>query len=274
MAHIWLNGKFFSEDDGHLAVQERGFLLGDGAFETLKVEAGQIRRWERHAHRLTQTLAALDIPGPDFQEVHDGLTLLCNLNGLEEAVARISISRGPLGAGMVSASSATPTVLLTTAPVPAPLAPLRLVSLDGPRRDARNLSSRAKLLGYGDMLHARRQAVQQGADMALLLSAQGHLACADSANLFWMREGCLYTPALETGCLAGTSRAALMDAVSAIGLEVRAGAYEPDCLKEAEGIWVTNAVRGAVPVIAVDGRDCPDPSIDFAPVLELARIAD
>lgn len=274
MTHSWLNGKFLSAQDGQISTSERGFLLGDGAFETLRLDHGHVRRWPRHAVRLTQTLQALQIPCPDLDEIRNSLDMLCNLNGVSDAVIRLSVGRGALGGGMHSETDHPPTVLLTTSHLPEPLEPLRLVTLDGPRRDVRNLSSRAKLLGYGDLLDARRQAVAQGADMALLLSTEGHLACADSANLFWMQDGELYTPDLSTGCLPGTTRAAVIEAARGQGVPVHTGAFEPECLKTAEAVWVTNAVRGAVPVCQIDAQVFEDPRDSHADVFDLARTAD
>lgn len=274
MTHIWLNGTFLSAQDGQISVSERGFLLGDGAFETLRLDHGHVRRWPRHMARLSQTLETLQIPCPDLDDIRNSLDMLCNLNGVSDAVIRLSVGRGALGGGMHSETDHPPTVLLTTSDLPEPLEPLRLITLDGPRRDVRNLSSRAKLLGYGDLLDARRQAMAQGADMALLLSTDGHLSCADSANLFWMQDGDLYTPDLSTGCLPGTTRAAVLEAATEQGIGVQTGAFEPECLKTAEAVLITNAVRGAVPVCQIDAQSFEDPRDRYGAVFDLARTAD
>ncbi|MBL4544487.1 MAG: aminotransferase class IV [Oceanicaulis sp.] len=80
-------------------------------------------------------------------------------------------------------------MLITAAALPTAPAPVSARIVESARRDARNMSSRYKLTTYADMLAARREAVRQGADMALVLSAQDHVSSADSANLFWVKGG-------------------------------------------------------------------------------------
>ena len=273
MNTLWLNGALISRDDARIDPDDRGFLLGDGAFETLRFEAGVIRRWPRHRARLDAALAALEIASPDWRALEAAARSLCEANGLESAVLRLTVSRGASGAGMAPGRPADPTLLLTArALAPAPVSLLARI-VEGARRDARNLSSQHKLTGYADMLGARRAARHAGADIALVLSSDGALSSADSANLFWVKGETVFTPALECGCLPGTSRAALIDVLRGEGRAVAEDRFAPEALFEADWAFVTNAVAGVVALSRVDDQAFATPEAAFARLRALCDAA-
>jgi len=264
MSLIWLNGVLVSRDAARIDPDDRGFLLGDGAFETLRFEAGAVRRWSRHQSRLAGALDALEILSPDWEVLEAGIRDLIGAMKLDAAVVRLTVSRGPLGGGMMAQEGGTPTVLITARALPDRPSSLSAQIIETARRDARNLSSCHKLTGYADMLGARRSAQRAGADMALVLSSDGPVSSADSANLFWVKEGVVFTPSLACGPLPGTTRAALIDALRMRGVRVEEGAYDASALKSADWIFVTNAVMGLTPISTLDGRALSVPGADLA----------
>jgi branched-subunit amino acid aminotransferase/4-amino-4-deoxychorismate lyase len=264
MSLIWLNGVLVSRDAARIDPDDRGFLLGDGAFETLRLEAGAVRRWSRHQSRLAGALDALEILSPDWEVLEAGIRDLIGAMKLDAAVVRLTVSRGPLGGGMMAQEGGTPTVLMTARPLPERVTSVSAQIIETARRDARNLSSRHKLTGYADMLGARRSAQRAGADMALVLSSDGPVSSADSANLFWVKEGVVFTPSLACGPLPGTTRAALIEALRMRGVRVEEGAYDASALKSADWIFVTNAVMGLTPISTLDGRALSVPGADLA----------
>lgn len=264
MRQVWLDGALVDQAEAHIDPDDRGFLLGDGAFETMRFEAGAVQRWSRHRTRLSQALDSLEIACLDWDALEAGSRQLTQALDLDAAVVRLTVSRGPLGGGMVAQSNVTPTVLMTARALPQPPSSLSAQVVDEARRDARNLSSRHKLTGYADMLGARRAAQRAGADLALVLSSEGHVSSADSANLFWVKDGAVFTPSLRCGCLPGTMRAALIDALRARGVTVEEGAYDVSALNSADWIFVTNAVMGLTPICALDGCALFVPGADLA----------
>ncbi|WP_440957844.1 aminotransferase class IV [Oceanicaulis sp. LC35] len=274
MAQVWLNGALLAADQARIDPEDRGFLLGDGAFETLRVASGDVRRWSRHKARLEAALQALEIAPPDWDDVKEAALAVCRAQGLETAVVRLTLSRGAQGGGMATRDSASPTVLVTARALPERPAALTARLVTEARRDARNLSSRHKLTGYADMLGARRAAQRAGADVALVLTSDGHVSSADSANLFWVRDGVVFTPALSCGCLPGTTRAALIDALRAREVEVVEGAFEPSELNGADWLFLTNAVMGLVPLSSLDGQYVTAPAADLALLKAICEQAD
>lgn len=255
MAEAWLNGRFLREGEPGLSLAERGFLLGEAAFETMRVIDGEIRRWPRHTARLRGGLGFFGLPEPDFEDIAAAASSLARRNAVIDGVVRLTVGGGPHGGGVARSSRAETTVLLTLKPRPTPPAAVRLALLDGARRGGL-ASERFKLAGYAECLAARRQAQASGADMAVLRGPDGRSpACADSANLFWIdAHDRVFTPALSTGALPGTTRGAVIEAAQAAGLGIEEASPGAQTLHAAVAACVTNAVIGVAPVSAIDGR--------------------
>lgn len=155
MTQVWLDGVFMDVEKARLAPDDRGFLLGDGAFETMRVEAGAVRRWPRHRRRLAGALKWLEIAEPDFAAVEAAAGELCARLGLHGAAVRLTVSRGAHGGGLDAPSGAPGTVLLTARPRPPAPSGVSLVTVKGARRAGLS-SERHKLTAYAEPLAVRR----------------------------------------------------------------------------------------------------------------------
>jgi branched-chain amino acid aminotransferase/4-amino-4-deoxychorismate lyase len=232
-----------------IPVDDRGFTLGDGLFETLLAIDGQLVNWDAHIDRLHRGCEALGLPKPapiDCQAVAE--EALESVLGLRRAAVRISLTAGSGGRGLDRPDDPGRLLVAKASPAPDPGRPVRL--LTSPiRRNEGSPTSRLKTLSYLDSVLARREAQARGADEALMLNARGELACAAAANLIWIEGRELFTPALDCGVLDGTVRAALL--ARAAVHEVRAG---PEALAEADALYLTNSLIGVSPVRSLDGR--------------------
>ena len=130
-------------------------------------------------------------------------------------------------------------------------APARLITSSVRRNDG-SPAARLKTLAYLDNVLARAQARERGADEALMLNSRGEAACAAAANVFWVSDGRLYTPALECGVLAGTMRARVLAAAVRLGVEVAEVRAPGEALAGAEAVFLTNSLIG---LRAVSGLD-------------------
>jgi branched-subunit amino acid aminotransferase/4-amino-4-deoxychorismate lyase len=110
-----------------------------------------------------------------------------------------------------------------------------------------------KSLNYLDNLLARRQAQEKGAGEALLLNTLGRLAEGSATNLFILRGGDLITPPLSEGALPGVTRQAVLQLATRAGFVVRELPLEPSALRAAGEAFLTNAIGGVLPLVAVDG---------------------
>jgi branched-chain amino acid aminotransferase/4-amino-4-deoxychorismate lyase len=233
---------------------DRGLLLGDGLFETLLAEDGELRDAEAHVERMIRGCAVLGLEPPDaaaaLAMARDALAD-ARLS-YERAAVRLTLTAGS-GRGLERPEGSTPRLLATASPAPAPAGPARLVTVSVRRNDT-SPAARVKALSYLDNILARAEARAAGADEAVMLNTQGEIACAAAANLFWISDGWVYTPALECGVLDGIVRGKAIAAAVALGAEVFEDRCEPEVLYQADAVFLTSSLAGVREVSQLDGR--------------------
>ncbi|HEY5006419.1 MAG TPA: aminotransferase class IV [Caulobacteraceae bacterium] len=237
---------------------DRGFLLGDGLFETVLALSGRPLFLAEHLARLTRGCTVLGLPPPEEPVVRRALDQALAVAGLTDgrAAVRLTWTAGSGGRGLDRPAQPQPRLVATASPAPLPLAPAALVIVSV-RRNAGSPASRLKTLAYLDNVLARRGALAAGADEAVMLNTAGEIACAAAANLFWVSDGRLCTPTLDCGVLDGIVRAQVMALSAAMGVdvvEVRAG---PQALSAAEAIFLTNSLIGVRAVGRLGDRLLP-----------------
>lgn len=242
-----------------IPIDDRGFLLGDGLFETVLFKAGKPVLWDAHVERLGRGCAALGLPMPDGRRLRTEAdrAIADRRLGSARAAVRLTWTAGSGGRGLGRPEPPSPRLVVSAAASPRPESPAAVV-VSTVRRNARSPSARLKTLAYVDNVLARREAEAAGADEALLLNTAGHMACATAANLFWITEGRLYTPSLSCGVLDGIMRAQVLAAAPVE--EVRANL---DIVLKAEAAFLTNSLIGVRGIKVMAGRFLrPHPMID------------
>lgn len=240
-----IDGRFTKAQRAAVPVADRGFRFGDGVFETVRIERGVPYQWELHMERLAQGLEALAI-----RIDQDWAVLARKLLDKNQATAgfiRLAVSRGVGSRGYQPFPPGMPAtfVLEYLPPLPAPTAPYRLHLSSWAKIPANCLPAKFKLAQGANSILALQEAQAQGADEALQLNTEGFLSEAASANLFWIAEGVLFTPSLETDCLSGTTREALMRLSHLPVRNVREGLAR---LEKAEAVGIANVRLGLHPV--------------------------
>lgn len=232
-----------------IASNDRGFTLGDGAFETMRCKDGKVFRLWRHVERLRAALDLLRITTPpDLVE-----RIAAAAAGPGERVLRVTVSRGPARFGILPVETGPPTLVILQAPMPAPPQSLTARIVTG-RRNDKAAGSNHKLLGYAEGILGLFEARDAGDDEALFLDTEGHLSEAAASNLFLVRDGAIRTPPLGCGILPGITRS--------IVLELEPSAQEtilwPRDLFDADEVFLTSSIRGIVPLVRVDGKRIGD----------------
>lgn len=230
---------------------DRGLLLGDGLFETILAEDGRLHLVEAHVERMIRGSAVIGLAPPDAVEARQAAEqAAAGISG--RAAVRLTLTAGS-GRGLDRPSGSRPRLVASASRASAPHGPARLHTVDVRRNDG-SPAARVKSLSYLDNVLARREARARGADEALMLNTRGEVAGAAAANLFWIEQDRLFTPALACGVLDGIIRSRVLAAAGALGLrtaEVRAGA---DRLASADGAFLTSSLVGLLPVAEIDGR--------------------
>lgn len=229
-----------------MPLDDRGLLLGDGLFETILAKDGRLILFDDHIDRMQRGCMALGLPAPDVRDARTLCQETLDGSGLAgtRAAVRLTFTAGSGGRGLDRPASPEPHIFATVAAAPRPEGPLVLATSDVSRNEG-SPSARLKTLSYLDNVLARRRAAPAE---ALLLNNRGEIACAAAANIFWIRDGQLFTPHRDCGVLDGIMRRQVMDIARVE--EVRGPRA---MLESAQAIFLTSSLIGVRPVARLDG---------------------
>jgi branched-chain amino acid aminotransferase len=259
----WVDGRLVTADGPALLVGDRGFQLGDGLFETLRVRRGVGIEIGLHVARLRGGLGVLAIPMPlSDEELAAAMGAVVAANAPKDAAVRITVSRGaPTGRGLLPSGwrELVPTVVIQAWPhVPVAAETLargvRAVIATGRRDPAHPLAS-VKTISRADHVHAKLEAERSGADDAITLTIDGHVAEATTANVALISGKQLLTPPLTAGILAGTTRDWLLrpEGAAALGLAPAEAWIRPDDLLAADEVLLCSSVAGFQALVELEG---------------------
>jgi branched-chain amino acid aminotransferase len=256
---VWLNDALTPISQARVSVNDRGFLYGDGLFETLRAEAGRVLFLPEHLARLEASARAFRLPFPENTPWPERLAQVLEANGLSQGSARIKIllSRG-LAAGLGLPEDCRPTLIIWaqpyTPPNPQEYAAGWPVAVFPEGRST--FVGCHKSLNYLFYLAARQYALDQGAKEALILEADGLVSEGAATSLIYLYEGRYYTPA-SASALPGVTITVLNLGLAARGLTIETRPTTIAQLQEAHGLWLVNSLMGLMPVASVNGRPMP-----------------
>lgn len=257
---VFVNGKVVPERDAVLSVFDRGFLYGDGLFETMRVFRGRPFRWEQHFERLTRgaEFLRLQIPFSGVDLFAAALDLIAK-NAMPDALLRLTVSRGVGPRGYSPRGADRPTVVMSLHDAP-PIGPeppqWRLVTASV-RLPANEPLALFKTCNKLPQIVARAEAEAAGADEALLANTDGHLVEGSTSNLFWVDGGVVCTPPLTGGILAGVTRATVLEICDLLGVATREIAIRAGELKQAAGVFLSLSSWGIAAAQSLDGVGLP-----------------
>ena len=249
---VWLNGALVAEAVAQVSLFDRGYLYGDGLFETLRAYAGQVFRLTQHLARLAEGAQAIGLRLVlDEQQLAGAITELLAANHLSEAYLRLTVSRG-VGLGPLPPTQATPTISIIARPLQAP--PLeqyqrgwRGVLVESALAPGARLSQ-VKALSYLDKLMAKLTAQEQDAQEAILVNCRGEVTEGATSNVFLVMEGRLLTPPLAAGLLNGITRSVVLELAAKLRLPVSEVRITPELIYAAQECFLTNSVIELMPL--------------------------
>lgn len=259
MSWTILNGQLVNAEVARISAADRGLLLGDGLFETMRADEGTVFMLEDHLARLFRSAREfnLDLPWSPA-ELSRMISELIAENQLEDARVRLTVTRGPHHGAMTLAPAPSPTLLITAEPLPANLDErvsqgLRLAVADV-RFSVNNPIFFHKTLNRLPHLLARTQAEKNHADEAVIIDEIGNVATASTGNIFLIQDGQLFTPPLTGPLLPGITRQVVLGLARAEGIPLRENFFSPLLLNMAEEVFLTNSIQELAPVISVNNR--------------------
>ncbi|MCC6546359.1 aminotransferase class IV [Candidatus Sumerlaeota bacterium] len=265
MTILYLNGKFVEQQDAALDPLDRGVLLGDGIFETIRCEEGQLLFHSAHFARLGRNARIMEIPWNVHSEELLQICQQClDANQLDSARIRITLTRGELGSSPeINASATAPTLIISAHAINQ-----RMIDESRERGwtarivqfplNHRSPLSEVKSTSYQERLLARMVAKRDGYDEGVMLNTDGLLAEGAMTNIFIARSGKILTPPVEDGALPGIMRLRLGMISARLGFlysEESLTAYD---LLTADEAFFTNAIIEVMPLVRLDDNVIAD----------------
>lgn len=252
---VWINGALLDESEARVSPFDRGLLLGDAIFETMRVYRGRPHALAAHLDRLRASCAATRIPYPEGLEAT--IVEVLRANGIVEGQVRVTLTRGPGGRGASPRGAGPPTVIVTATPIhhPPEIYERGLSLVTARRRKVPDASLPASIKSTNYLVHvlARMEAEDAGADDALFVDDDGMVIEATQANVFALLGDALVTPPLSSGCLPGQTRAEVLALAPELGLKAHERPLAPEMLLEAREAFLTASVLEVAPIVALDG---------------------
>ena len=262
---VFLNGELTPCEKACVSIYDHGFLYGDGAFEGIRAYNGRPFKLKEHVDRLYNSLKALWIElayGPD--QFAANIENLVELNEVKDGYIRVTVSRG-IALGLDPKNIDTqPTVVISTDklalyPKSAYENGLEVVTVATRIANPQVLEPRIKSLGkYLCNIQAKIEANQVGAGEGLMLTEDGYVAECTGDNIYFAKDGVIYTPPAFLGILEGITRQTVMGLLAEMGIEVREQVFTRFDLYTADESFLTGTAAEVIAMVKLDGRRIGD----------------
>jgi len=254
---VYINGEFIPESEAKISVFDHGFLYGDGVFEGIRAYRGLVFKLREHLERLYDSAKFLRIEIPmSREELMEAILETVRRNGLSDCYIRVVVTRGVGDLGLDPRKCEKPSIIIIARPM-APLLGKRAVSLiiSSVRRDGVDATShQAKSLNYLNNILAKLEAINAGADDAVMLDSRGFVSEATGENIFIVKDERIMTPPPTSGILSGITRDCVIELARRLGYEVVERELTPFELLTADEVFLTGTAAEIVPVESVNGR--------------------
>ena len=257
-----VDGDLVAADEATVSVEDRGFLYGDAAFETMRAYGGVIFEWAAHMDRLAETCEVLGLDhGLSRSDLKARVDETLAANEVGDAYVRLSISRGVQPGKLTPDEAVDPTVVVIVKPLPrggreaTPVwdGPARLQTVKTKRVPDASIPARAKTHNYLNGILARLELRVTDADEALMVDLDGRVTEGATSNLFFVQDNALRTPSLDGPILPGITRRVVLELAAEEGIPVDEGQYTPGDVRQADEVFLTNSTWELRPVDVVDG---------------------
>ncbi len=247
MNHFNYNGKIFSENELIIGPQNRGLRYGDGIFETIKYKNGNLILKEEHFARLWKGMQMLQFDIPKLlspEKLENEITNLLHKNKLEAARVRLTIIRGD--GGIYDAKNHTANYIIEAIKLPEDNGPLNTNGLQlclyEDAKKSIDAFSNLKTNNYLPYFMGALYAKAKKCNDALIVNSNGNICDSTIANVFYIKEKIVYTPALTQGCVAGVMRKYLIEKIRKLGFTVHESIVTKADLVAADEIFLTNSI--------------------------------
>ncbi len=264
--YIFLNGKIIPDTEGSISTGDRGFLYGDGIFETLRTYNGKPFKLAEHLKRMRCSAEKLKIiPAYTNTEISESITKLLEKNSVQDAYVRITLSRGEGGSALQMGDSLKSTMLIqakSLTPYDEKLYNKGMsLIVSGHRRSTTSPIYSHKTTNLLTSILLKEEARGRSAHDSIVLNTDGYVAECIVSNIFMVADGSVVTPSLDTNILPGITRSTVLDICRDSGIPAREECFKIETLIKTEEIFITNSLMEIMPVSRIDdyqiGKEVP-----------------
>ncbi len=263
-AYAYVNGKVTPASRATISVFDRGIVLGDGLFETLRVRKGHPEFLGLHYARFLKSARRLKLGMPVSEiELQKIISNLCRKSRFDDAVARITLTRGRYLGGLAIDPSIPPSLIVTVMPVsglPSAIyergVKVAISSIN--KAAASGLDPGIKSINYLANIFAKAEGDKKGCYEAILLGPRGEIAELSTASFFCVLDGKVVTPPIGTGILPGITRQVLLREMKKRKLPFREGDIYPKDIPRMTEAFLCSSIRGPVPITQIEKRKIGD----------------
>ncbi|MBO6576934.1 MAG: aminotransferase class IV [Rhodothermales bacterium] len=258
---IWINGRLIPREEARISVFDSAYLVGDGIWEGMRLHQGVLLFLEDHLDRLFAGLAAVRMkPGLTRDQMIQALFRTVRANDMESGVhVRLMVSRGlkktPSQDPRLTVSPAN-VVIIAEHKQADPEVRRTGISLHTStvrRPPPETLDQRLNCHSKLHEVMALNEALAAGADEALMLDTNGHVATCNATNFFAVVDGEVWT-STAVHCLPGITRAHVIRVARESGVVVHVTDFSPAKLASAQEAFVTGTFGGLTPVRRIDAK--------------------
>jgi D-alanine transaminase len=242
---LYLNGRFMPLSEGRIGVEDRGFQLGDGVYEVIKIMNGRLVWLDDHLERLRRNLDVLRLAGAlEGHALEEVLPDLVRRSGVTEGMVYSQVTRGTAPREFVFPDPPRPTVLAyTRSQAPPDIVEVMAGTVLHPVEDQRWARSDIKSTNLLAVVLAKEAAYEAGADEALLLSPEGVVREGGSSNIFAVVGGVIRTHPLDNRILGGITRRHVLKIALSLGYPVEERAFTLEEIVDGGGGAAADATR-------------------------------
>ncbi|MEO0416482.1 MAG: branched-chain-amino-acid transaminase, partial [Verrucomicrobiota bacterium] len=250
----------FPEDQAKISVFDHGLLYGDGIFEGIRFYNSRVFKLDEHIDRLFDSAKAIHLKiHISRQEMADQVVKTIAANNLKDGYVRLVVTRGAGGLGLSPYRCEKESIIVIASSIS--LYPddtyengLKMVTCATRRPTHDSLSPAVKSLNYLTNVMAKIECLAAGAEEGVMLNSNGIVAECTGDNIFFIKNGTVYTPPLSAGILYGITRQTVIDIVRDLGytlVETDVSRYD---LYTADEIFLTGTAAEVIPVREYDQR--------------------
>lgn len=257
---IWLDDKLVEQEEAKISVFDHGLLYGDGVFEGIRVYNGKVFEHEAHLMRLYKSAKVIRLTIPmDLPTLKKAVEETVKANRISDGYIRLVITRGSGDLGMNPFLCKRACVIIIADKIclyPQELYEkgLKVISVSTIRNHSMSLPPQVKSLNYLNNIFAKIEAVDAGADEAILYNHQGYAAEASGDNIFIVSDGTLYSPPVQAGSLDGITRQVVIKLAQQEGIPFVEKNLTRFDLYTADEFFLTGTAAEVVGVVEMDGR--------------------